>query len=282
MNPVATFVILGDSAAAGTGDADRNGTLRGWSYYLATHFNQPLIYANLSRPGAQSTEVLVDQLPKALILEPTLTAVIVGGNDALRNGFSPDVLRNNLRQTLRALRESGSEIVLLQLHEPTKIAPLPKTLGTVLNRRIDSVNNVVRAIGAEFGAHILAVRDIPDIYDRKRWHVDRMHPSKHGHQILAQNFQELLSPHWDINPVTIDPVTERARKDSLLWMLRHATPWFIKRSVDLLPAAFLLVMGEYFKILTGRDRSARAVLYFPEFVNQREAGIPQVQEERVS
>jgi len=279
---VATFVILGDSAAAGTGDADKNGSLRGWSYYLAQHFNEPLIYANLSRPGAQSTEVLIDQLPKALVLEPTLTAVIVGGNDALRNGFSPDVLRQNLRETLKQLREAGSEVMLLQLHEPTKIAPLPKTLGIVLNRRIDFVNSVVRAVGAEFGAHILAVRGIPDIYERKRWHVDRMHPSKYGHQILAQSFRELLTPRWDISPVTIDPVTERARKDSLLWMIRHATPWFIKRSVDLLPAALLLVMGEYFKILTGRNRNAQAVLYFPEFVNHREARLAQVQEERVS
>jgi lysophospholipase L1-like esterase len=282
MKRLATFVILGDSAAAGTGDADKNGALRGWSYYLATHFNQPLVYANLSRPGAQSAEVFIDQLPKALVLEPTLTAVIVGGNDALRNGFNPDVLRQNLRQTLKQLREVGSEIVLLQLHEPTKIAPLPKTLGKILNRRINSVNAVIRAVGAEFGAHILAVRDIPGIYDRNRWHVDRMHPSKLGHQILAQYFREILAPRWDISPVTIDPVTHRARKDSLLWMLRHATPWFLKRSVDLLPAALILVMGEYIKILTRRDRNAQAVLYFPEFVNHREAGIAQVHEERVS
>lgn len=282
MNPVATFVILGDSAAAGTGDADKNGTLRGWGFYLAQHFNQPLVYANLSRPGAQSSEVLIDQLPKAIILEPTLTAVIVGGNDALRNGFSPLLLQRNLRQTLKALREIGSEIMLLQLHEPTQIAPLPKTLGSIINRRMDSVNAVVRAVGAEFGAHILAVRDIPDIYERNRWHVDRMHPSRFGHQILAQNFRELLSPHWDIAPVTIEPIISRARKDTLLWMLRHATPWFIKRSVDLLPAALLLVLSEYLKILTGRDRHFQVQSYFPEFVNNREAGIALVAEVRIS
>lgn len=282
MNSVATFVIMGDSAAAGTGDADRNGALRGWGYYLAQHFNQPLVYANLSRPGAQSGEVFIDQLPKALVLEPTLTAVIVGGNDALRNGFSPDVLRQNLRQTLKQLREVGSEILLLQLHEPTSIAPLPKTLGKVLNRRINFVNAVTRAVGAEFGAHILAVRDIPGVYDRNRWHVDRMHPSKFGHQILAQNFREILAPRWDISPVALDPVTQRAKKDSILWMLRHATPWFLKRSVDLLPAALILVMGEYIRMLTRRDKAAQGTLYFPEFVNNREAALPQIQEARVS
>jgi len=282
MNRLATFVILGDSAAAGTGDSDQNGALRGWSYYLAKHFNQPLVYANLSRPGAQSTEVFFNQLPKALVLEPTLTAVIVGGNDALRNGFSPIVLRENLRQILKALREAGSEIMLLQLHEPTKIAPLPKTLGKIINRRIDSVNAVVRAVGAEFGAHVLAVREIPDIYDRNRWHVDRMHPSKLGHQILAHKFQEILAPRWDISPVAIDPITQRARRDSILWMIRHATPWFLKRSVDLLPAALILVMGEYIKMLTRRNHDVEAVLYFPEFVNAREEGLQLVQEARVS
>lgn len=282
MNSVATFVILGDSAAAGTGDADKNGALRGWGYYLAKHFNQPLVYANLSRPGAQSGEVFIDQLPKALVLEPTLTAVIVGGNDALRNGFSPDVLRQNLRQTLKQLREVGSEILLLQLHEPTSIAPLPKTLGKVINRRINFVNAVTRAVGAEFGAHILAVRDIPGVYDRNRWHVDRMHPSKFGHQILAQNFREILAPRWDISPVALDPVTHRAKKDSILWMLRHATPWFLKRSVDLLPAALILVAGEYIRMLTRRDKRVQGALYFPEFVNNREAGLAQIQEARVS
>lgn len=282
MKSLATFVILGDSAAAGTGDADKNGTLRGWGYYLAQNFNQPLVYANLSRPGAQSAEVVNDQLPKALTLEPTLTAVIVGGNDALRNGFSPQLLRENLRQTLKQLREIGSEIILLQLHEPTKIAPLPKTLGTVLNRRINAVNTVIRAVGSEFGAQVLAVRDIPDVYDKNRWHIDRMHPSKYGHQILAQNFRTLLAPRWDISPVQIDPVSARAKKDSLLWMLRNATPWFLKRSVDLLPAALILIVGEYFKILTGRNKDAQASIYFPEFVNHREYGLPQVHEARVS
>ncbi len=282
MNSVATFVVLGDSAAAGTGDADSNGALKGWSYYLAKNFNQPLVYANLSRPGAQSIEVLVDQLPKALALDPTLTAVIVGGNDALRNGFSPELLHKNLRQVLKALHENGSEIMLLQLHEPTQIAPLPKVLGVVINRRINSVNAVVRAVGAEFGAHILSARDIPNIYDRNRWHVDRMHPSKFGHQILAHNFREILSPRWDISPVQIDPVQGRQRKDSLLWMLRHATPWFIKRSVDLLPAALILVLCEYLRILTKRSSDVGAVLYYPEFVNLREAGLPLVQEVRVS
>jgi len=63
MEKVATFAILGDSAASGVGDSDKNGVTRGWGYYLAKHFQDPLVYVNLSRPGAQSGEVLEDLLP---------------------------------------------------------------------------------------------------------------------------------------------------------------------------------------------------------------------------
>ena len=121
MERVVTFAVLGDSAASGVGDADANGVNRGWAYYLTQSFSQPIVFSNLSRPGAQSAEVLEHQLPLALELKPDICAVIVGGNDALRNGFDPEKYRQNLRKTLAQLQESGTQILLLQLHDPTKI-----------------------------------------------------------------------------------------------------------------------------------------------------------------
>ena len=58
MERVATFAILGDSAASGVGDSDANGVTKGWGYYLAKHFQDPLVYINLSRPGAQWSQLL--------------------------------------------------------------------------------------------------------------------------------------------------------------------------------------------------------------------------------
>jgi lysophospholipase L1-like esterase len=192
MERVATFAVLGDSAASGVGDTDSTGTTKGWSYYLAKHFQDPLVYINLSRPGAQSGEVLEDQLPKALVHNPNITAVIVGGNDALRNGFDPDRLHQNLRKTLVQLKDAGSDLLLLQLHDPTNIVPLPRLLGRVLQRRINAVNKVTHSLAREFNAQILVTRSIENIYDRQVWHTDRMHPSKYGHQLMAHHFSELL------------------------------------------------------------------------------------------
>jgi lysophospholipase L1-like esterase len=283
MESVATFAILGDSAASGVGDSDKNGITRGWGYYLAKHFQDPLVYINLSRPGAQSAEVLEDQLPKALMFKPDIAAVIVGGNDALRNGFDPNKLHQNLRATISELKKSGAEVLLLQLHDPTQIVPLPRLLARVLSRRINAVNRVIHSVGREFNAQILLTRSIQDIYERKVWHVDRMHPSKYGHQLMATHFREiLLRRNWRIEPIAIEETPVTSKKSKMLWMLKNGTPWFFKRSFDLFPAAILLMSIEFFKMIFVRQANELGTMYYPEFSPQSHWDLQEVNEARVS
>ena len=283
MERVATFAILGDSAASGVGDSDKNGVTRGWGYYLAKHFQDPLVYVNLSRPGAQSAEVLEDQLPKALVFKPDIPAVIVGGNDALRNGFDPNKLHQNLRATILELKKSGAEVLLLQLHDPSRIVPLPRLLARVLCRRINAVNRVIHSVGREFNAQILLTRSIQEIYERKVWHVDRMHPSKYGHQIMATHFREiLLRCNWRIDPISIEETPITSKKSSMIWMLRNGTPWFFKRSFDLFPAALILMSVELVKIIFVRRADELGTMYYPEFSPQSHWDLQEVNEARVS
>ena len=283
MEKVATFAILGDSAASGVGDIDKYGVTKGWGYYLAKHFQDPLVYVNLSRPGAQSAEVLEDQLPKALVFKPDIAAVIVGGNDALRNGFDPSKLHQNLRATISELKKSGAEVLLLQLHDPTRIVPLPKLLAQVLSRRVNAVNRVIHSVGREFNAQILMTRSIQDIYERKVWHIDRMHPSKYGHQIMATHFREiLLRRNWKIDPIAIEETPVTSKKSSIIWMLRNGTPWFFKRSFDLFPAALILMTVELVKVIFRLNSDELATMYYPEFSPQSQWDLQEVNEERVS
>jgi lysophospholipase L1-like esterase len=283
MERVATFAILGDSAASGVGDSDTNGVTRGWGYYLAKNFQDPLQYINLSRPGAQSAEVFEDQLPKALLFKPDIAAVIVGGNDALRNGFDPEKLQQNLRAIISELKKSGAEVLLLQLHDPTQIVPLPRLLARVLSRRINAVNRVIHSVGREFSAHILLTRSIQGIYQRKVWHIDRMHPSKYGHQIIATHFREILiRRNWQIDPIAIDQIPASNKKNSIKWMLRNGTPWFLKRSIDLFPAALFLMGVELFKSIFRLHPDELATIYYPEFSPQSHWDLQEVNEARVS
>jgi lysophospholipase L1-like esterase len=276
MERVVTFAVLGDSAASGVGDSDANGVNRGWAYYLTQSFSHPIVFSNLSRPGAQSAEVLEHQLPLALELQPDICAVIVGGNDALRNGFDPEKYRQNLRKTLAQLQESGTQILLLQLHDPTKIVKLPKLLGQILLRRINAVNQVIHKLSREFDVDVLYTRRISGIYERKVWHIDRMHPSKYGHQLMATHFRELLlKRNWQIAPIQIDTVEVASKATSIKWM-------FLKRSVDLLPAALFLMAAEIIKMSLNRFSKTEANVYYPDFAIQSELKLQEVYEERVS
>ena len=283
MERVVTFAVLGDSAASGVGDSDANGITRGWAYYLIQSFTEPIVFSNLSRPGAQSAEVLEHQLPIALELQPDICAVIVGGNDALRNGFDPEKYYQNMRKTLSQLQESGTHILLLQLHDPTKIVKLPKLLGQILLRRINAVNQAIDKLAREFDVEVLRTRRISGIYERKVWHIDRMHPSKYGHQLMATHFRELLvKRNWQIAPVQIDAIKTASKATSIKWMLRNGTPWFLKRSVDLLPAALILMAAEIIKMGLNRFSKSEANVYYPDFAIQSELKLQEVYEERVS
>jgi lysophospholipase L1-like esterase len=253
MNQPLTLAVIGDSAASGVGDSDTNGNHFGWGYHLAQAFNEPLVYINAARPGARSREVLEEQLIKVSVHDPELVAVVVGGNDLLRSNFSPTIFERNLRETMIRLVSSGATVMLLELHDPTKIVPMPYLVGRICRRRVAAVNAATGKIAQDFGAILLPTRSLENIYARSKWHVDRMHPSKLGHQFIASEFAKLLRNRgFDVGDVMISETNNRSRKDSILWMLRNGTPWFAKRSVDLLPGLIWLSLAEIIFIVKAK------------------------------
>ncbi len=245
-----TFVVLGDSAAYGTGDEISAGVFRGWAGFLAEAFQDGCDYFNFSRPGAKSTEVLEKQLPKALREQPDICALIVGGNDLLRNGFDPLLLYKNLRNCCQQLMAMGSEVIMVELHDPNQLLRLPKLMSRVLNRRVAAVNAVYRKVALEFEIITIKTRKIGDVHNRSNWHIDRMHPGPAGHFMLARSVAEQLRRRgWAVSlPHKLDFV-QKSKSEKIKWLLRNGTPWFLKRSVDLLPAAVLLMVYESIKVI---------------------------------
>lgn len=253
-----TFVVLGDSAAYGTGDEIKAGQFRGWAGFLADAFQEGCDYFNFSRPGAKSSEVLTNQLPKALRQNPDICAVIVGGNDLLRNNFDPVLLYNNLRSCCQQLLAMGSEIIMVELHDPNQLLKLPKLMRQVLGRRVNAVNAVYRKVALEFEIVTVKTRAINNVHDRKNWHIDRMHPGPQGHFMLARHIADQLRKRgWAISMPYQLTITHRSRSEKITWLLRNGTPWFFKRSFDLLPAAMILMIFEFCKSILEKIHPAR-------------------------
>ena len=244
-----TFAVIGDSAAYGTGDEIAPGQFRGWAGFLSDNFRDGCDYFNFSRPGAKSKEVATVQLDKVLKQQPDICAVIVGGNDILRNDFDPILLHKNLQYICRSLLEIGSEIVMVELHDPLQLLKLPKLIARVLNKRVNAVNAVYRKIALEFDVVSIKTRKIPTVHQKSNWHIDRMHPGPAGHFLLARFIAEKLKQRgWAINLPAVLNIRQTSKKEKILWLLRNGTPWFLKRSLDLLPAAIFLMIVEALKI----------------------------------
>jgi lysophospholipase L1-like esterase len=244
-----TFAVIGDSAAYGTGDEIAPGQFRGWAGFLSDNFRDGCDYFNFSRPGAKSTEVATIQLDKVLKQQPDICAVIVGGNDILRNDFDPILLHKNLQYICSSLLEIGSEIVMVELHDPLQLLKLPKLIARVLNKRVNAVNAVYRKIALEFDVVSIKTRKIPTVHQKSNWHIDRMHPGPAGHFLLARFIAEKLKQRgWAINLPAVLNIRQTSKKEKILWLLRNGTPWFLKRSLDLLPAAIFLMIVEALKI----------------------------------
>lgn len=245
-----TFVVIGDSAAYGTGDEIAPGKFRGWAGFLASNFQDGCEYFNFSRPGAKSTEVGTIQLEKAIAQQPDICAVIVGGNDLLRNDFDPILLHHNLQSICKTLMAIGSEIVFVELHDPLQLLKLPKLIARVLNKRVTAVNLVYRKIAKEFDIVVIKTRKISEVHNKSNWHIDRMHPGPAGHFLLARNIAiHLKQRGWALNLPSEFSVREISKKEKIIWLLRNGTPWFLKRSVDLLPAALILMCIEFCKLI---------------------------------
>lgn len=242
---MSSLVILGDSAAAGVGDQVEEGIFKGWGHYLFKSLPSINEYHNLSRSGARVSEMATAQLEIAMEIKPTLAIFICGGNDVLRNNFNPIEMHMHIRETMKKLEEIGCDVFAMNLHQPSRIIPLPKILKKVLDRRVSALNLVFDDLEKNHGLNLLNISNIEEVYDKQIWHVDRMHPNKIGHQKLATYFAKLLrNAGYKVQPIFVDSPSRSSKLSNWKWMLKKGTPWFIKRSVDLFPVIIFLSICE--------------------------------------
>ncbi|WP_240999744.1 SGNH/GDSL hydrolase family protein, partial [Streptomyces sp. Tu 4128] len=187
------FVALGDSLTEGVGDPVGHGW-RGWAALLATGLaEQPVLFTNLARSGAQTADVAERQLPAGLALRPDLVSVVVGVNDTLRRTFDLGAVAARLDTVYAVCTERGALLLTACLPDPGTMLGLPDALARPLARRQRAVNAVVHALSDRYGAVHLHACEGGWTTDRSMWSVDRLHPGERGHRQLALRFHALLA-----------------------------------------------------------------------------------------
>ena len=246
------IISMGDSSVFGVGDHgnDIPSVGYGWTGRLA-HDLKAKRFVNVAKNGARARHLPTNQLPAVLAFRPHIALLCIGTNDVLRGDFSIDEIRGAVEEICKSVAALGSLVVILGLPDPLRTAPGPLALRRILSSRVLALNELLVEIADDGYAIFIPTWESKIAHEREMWHVDRMHPSAIGHQHIADLVRRKLSlPRRSSNK--IPTIVNRSKKFEMYWLITNGGKWFLKRSVDLIPALIWLVVSE-----TMRNRRKR-------------------------
>jgi lysophospholipase L1-like esterase len=241
------LVCVGDSFTEGMSDVLRpDGHHVGWAdrtaVALAVHRSREregvVEYANLAVRGKLLDQVLADQLPAALGLDPTVLTFHAGPNDVLRRGTDLPALAARYEAAVARAAAGAERLVLF-----TAIGRAGGSgrLADWLADRFARFNDRVRQAAERHGATLVDMGRVPALTDRRMWHVDRLHLNAEGHTRVAAGVLEQLgvtdedllggpAGWWrePLPPAALVPRRQQLATD-VRWAREHLAPWVGRR-----------------------------------------------------
>lgn len=187
----ARYVAIGDSQTEGLWDGDDTSGVIGFADRLAAHLDSVypgLLYANLAIRGRRIVDVLEDQLPKALAMEPDLVTVCIGMNDVTRPGRAFAAALADLDEVYAQLAASGATVVTTTFPDVAKMLPVGRLIGA----RVLQINGVIRTASRRHGFGLVDLYSAPSMTEAQTWSHDRMHASPLGHRLFAEAAAQAL------------------------------------------------------------------------------------------
>ncbi|NED99787.1 SGNH/GDSL hydrolase family protein [Phytoactinopolyspora halotolerans] len=213
-----SFVVLGDSCAAGYGaptPEETPGALLASG--LAEIAERPVQLTTVAKVGARSAD-LSDQVDKALVADPQVALIIVGGND-VTNKVPPAEAVRSLIQAVRRLHDNGCEVVVGTCPDLGTIKPIQPPLRWLARRSSRNLAAAQTVAVVEAGGRTVSLGSIlgPEFAasPAELFSDDQFHPSSAGYAHAAAAMLPSLAAAlglWSEEEEALEPV----RGDSVL------------------------------------------------------------------
>jgi lysophospholipase L1-like esterase len=171
----------GDEAVGFLGFADRLAAMLDSIY-------PGLQYANLAIRGKLLADVLTEQVPQALAMQPDLITVCAGMNDVIQPGRSFGRALETLETVYATLSVSGATVVTTTFPNVAQFLPF----GRLVNPRLARINHAIRAAADRYGFRLVDLYIAGSMRDLDTWSIDRVHASTKGHILFAAAAAEAL------------------------------------------------------------------------------------------
>lgn len=228
------YVAIGDSQTEGLWDGDDVVGLLGFADRLAAMIDSlhpGLHYANLAIRGKRIADVLHEQVPRALAMEPDLITVCVGMNDVIQPGRSFGPALVDLEHVYAALAGSGATVVTTTFPNVAQFLPL----GRLVSGRLARINAAIAAAAERYGFGLVDLYNAPSMRELDTWAIDRVHASAKGHMLFAAAAAEALNlPGSNHDWAHATPDAQRRSRTSgayeqLRWTQDSFFPWIWRR-----------------------------------------------------
>jgi lysophospholipase L1-like esterase len=185
---VTSYVAMGDSFTAGL----EPGQTR-WADELARELGGR--YVNLASVGATSELVELEQLERALELEPDVVTLVCGANDVLFDTRpDPEAYAARLSRMFTRLRQElpHAQIMTATYPDISRFLKLrPRTRARVVDG-MERFNSAIRRVARRHDVVLMEGFDHPAATARETYAADGFHPSPEGHRAAAREFLRAL------------------------------------------------------------------------------------------
>lgn len=169
-NPNKVVIAFGDSLTVGYGVVP---PARNYVVYLSDYTHVPII--NAGKTGNDTSDALIRLQADVLDKKPDVVIVFLGGNDYFE-GYSSDVIKENLTSIVRAIQKNGAKIILVGGDSKISSDYEMAMQKVAYNQKVFAyIPNVLNGI-------LL----------RKELMYDNIHPNEKGYEIIAQKILPAL------------------------------------------------------------------------------------------
>jgi lysophospholipase L1-like esterase len=204
-----SFVMMGDSTAAGLGVVDPGETP---AALLATGLSaiaaRPVRLTTVAKSGSRS-EALQDQVIRALAAGPEIVVVMIGANDVTAR-VSPAESVRHLDDTVRRLRDAGCEVVVGTCPDLGSVKPVMQPLRWIAQRASRQLAAAQTIVAVERGARSVSLGDLLGgefaAEPREMFSADRYHPSSRGYASAAAALLPSMAAALGLEPDSEAPV----------------------------------------------------------------------------
>jgi lysophospholipase L1-like esterase len=200
--PALTYVVMGDSTAAGQGAPYTQGIAVGTATALAA--DHRVTMTNLAVSGARINDVVEGQLAAAVRLHPDLVLLSVAANDVTHLS-SVAAVRSSLLRIVRALKAANPDVAIVATGSPDMGSPprIPRLLRGLASARTEAINRMFRNVAA--GEHLtfapIAETTGPLFRkDRSLFGDDRFHPNARGYATWIHVLNEAIAGALEARP----------------------------------------------------------------------------------